>query len=148
MCSGQGQREGHDLGSYWCSLSKRLGSFDSPINCSVLLYLSQVLGNNFFKLKILIFGKKTENVFILQMGKPRPRLKYFSKFSQLLNGKVTLRSVIFSLSFTSVSNSNFFQKISCSRIFVSSPRFVCDSFIPFRYQFQGTFREKFPDHST
>ena len=81
------------------------------------------------------------------MGKLKPRLKYLSKFSKILQGKLALKSVIFSLFFTSVSNSTFLQQLYIEE-YLSPPRFVHDSFIHFRNQFKDAFRGKFPDHFT
>lgn len=75
----------------------------------MFIYLSYILGTNFVKLRILVFGKIPRKC-ILQMGKLKPRLKYLSKFSQILKSKLALKSVIFSLFFTSVSNSTFLQQ--------------------------------------
>ena len=140
------ERGGHKLWSYWCNLSKKSGSFYWPINCSLFIYLSYILGTNFVKLRILVFGKIPRKC-ILQLGKLKPRLKYLSNFSQILKSKLALKSVIFSLFFTSVSNSTFLQQ-PCIEEHLSSPKFVRDVFIYFRNQFKDVFRGKFPDHFT
>lgn len=112
----------------------------------VFIYLSYILGNNFVKLRILVFGKIPRKCILL-MGKLKPRLKYLSKFSQILKSKLALKSVIFSLFFTSVSNSTFLQQLYIEE-YLSPPRFVRDSYIHFRNQFKDVFRGNFSDHFT